>query len=137
LRVWPRIPAQSPRLIGTILAAQALLPRFPISKPEDTHELLRHAENVKTDEQATKLFEDVTEFIDENPESAEAASNALDAILRTYPSDNATTPPTFSVGDLPSPPHLIDNDMFLYFINHSAFDDPTPELVADSPLKPG
>ncbi len=48
----------------------------------------------------------------------------------TNPSDNATIPPTFSVGDL-------DNDMFLDFINHSAFDDPTPELVAGSPLKPG
>ncbi len=55
------------------------------------------------DEQNTKLFELVTKFIDENPEPAEAASNALDAILRTHSSDDATTPPSFSVGDLPSP----------------------------------
>ena len=52
-----------------------------------------------------KPFEHVTKFVDENPESAEAATNALDAILRTYPSapdmDDATIPPSFSFGNLP------------------------------------
>jgi len=61
-------------------------PQISHLKPDNTHELL-HAENVKTDEQATKLFEHVTVFIGENPESAQLASNALDAILRTYPND--------------------------------------------------
>jgi hypothetical protein len=44
------------------------------------------AESVKTDEQALSFSETVTKFIDENPESAEAALSALDEILRTYPS---------------------------------------------------
>jgi hypothetical protein len=109
---------------------------------EEARKRDEQAENVKSDEQAMKLFEHVTKFIDENPESAEAASNALDAILRTYPSapdmDDATIPPSFSFGDLPptSPPHASGNDIFLDYINYSAFDDPTPELVAGSSTNP-
>ena len=110
---------------------------------EEARKRDEQAENVKTDDQAMKLFEHVTKFIDENPESAEAASNALDAILRTYPSgpdmDDATIPPSsFSFGDLPptSPPHPPGNDIFLDYINYSAFDDPTPELVAGSSTNP-
>ena len=109
---------------------------------EEARKRDEQAENVKTDEQAMKLFEHVTKFIDENPESAEAASNALDAILRTYPSapdmDDATIPSSFSFGDLPptSPPHPTGNDIFLDYINYSAFDDPTPELVAGSSTNP-
>ncbi len=65
---------------------------------EEVRKRDEQAENVKTDDQAMKFFEHVTKFIDENPESAEAASNALDAILRTYPStpdmDDATIPQT-------------------------------------------
>jgi hypothetical protein len=41
---------------------------------------------VKTDEQVLAFFDTVTKFIDENPESTEAASNTLDEILRTDPS---------------------------------------------------
>jgi hypothetical protein len=109
---------------------------------EETRKRDEQAENVKTDEQAMKLFEHVTKFIDENPESAEATSNALDAILRTYPLapdlDDALIPPSLSFGDLPptSPPHPTGNDIFLDYINYSAFDDPTPELVAGSSTNP-
>lgn len=98
------------------------------------------AENVKTDEQALAFFETVTKFIDENPESAEAASNALDEILRTYPPppdiDDAMAS-SFNFGDLPptSPPHPLD--VFGEFIDISAFDDtPTPDLVAGSSTNP-
>jgi hypothetical protein len=109
---------------------------------EEARKRDEQAENVKTDEQALALFEHVTKFIDENPESAEAASNALDAILRTYPSppdmDDATIAPSFSFGDLPptSPPHPVSNDIFVDYINYSAFDDATPELVAGSSTNP-
>src|SRR6266849_4709825 len=109
---------------------------------EEVRKRDEQAENVKTDDQAMKLFEHVTKFIDENPESAEAASNALDAILRTYPSvpdmDDTTIPPSFSFGDLPptSPPHPTGNDIFLDYISYSAFDDPTPELFAGSFTNP-
>src|SRR6266849_2817684 len=40
---------------------------------EEVRKRDEQAENVKTDDQAMKLFEHVTKFIDENPESAEAA----------------------------------------------------------------
>ena len=110
---------------------------------EEARKRDEQAENVHSDEQALALFEHVTKFIDENPESAEAASNALDAILRTYPSapdmDDATIPPSFSFGDLPptSPPHPMGHDLlFVDYINYSAFDDPTPELVAGSSANP-
>jgi hypothetical protein len=109
---------------------------------EEARKRDEQAKNVKTDEQAMALFEHVTKFIDENPESAEAASNALDAILRTYPSapdmDDPTMAPSFSFGDLPptSPPHPIGHDIFVDYINYSAFDDPTPELVAGSSTNP-
>ena len=109
---------------------------------EEARKRDEQAENVKTDEQALALFEHVTKFIDENPESAEAASNALDAILRTYPSapdmEDPTMPPSFSFGDLPptSPPHPMGHDIFVDYINYSAFDDPTPELVAGSSTNP-
>jgi len=39
---------------------------------------------VKTDEQAMALFKHITEFINENPESADVASNPLEAILRFH-----------------------------------------------------
>ena len=109
---------------------------------EEARKRDEQAENVKTDEQAMALFEHVTKFIDENPESAEAASNALDAILRTYPSapdmEDPTIAPSFSFGDLPptSPPHPMGHDIFVDYINYSAFDDPTPELVAGSSTNP-
>jgi hypothetical protein len=101
------------------------------------------AEAVKTDEQARELFEHMAKFIDENPESAEAASHALDEILRTYPAvpdiGDATAAPSFSFGDLPptSTPHPIGQDIFGDFIDYSAFDDtPTPDLVAGSSTNP-
>ena len=109
---------------------------------EEARKRDEQAENVKTDDQAMKLFEHVTKFIDENPESSEAASNALDAILRTYPSapdmDDVTIPSSFSFDDLPptSPPYPTGNDMFLDYINYSTFDAPTPELVAGSSTDP-
>ena len=61
---------------------------------EEARKRDEQAEGVKTDDQALALFETITKFIDENPESAEAASNALDEILRTYPpadSDDAAS----------------------------------------------
>jgi len=110
---------------------------------EEVRKRDEQAENVKTDEQAMALFEHVTKFIDENPESAEAASNALDAILRTYPPapdmDDPTVPPSFSFGDLPptSPPHAASQDIFGDFIDYTAFEDtPTPDLVAGSSTNP-
>jgi hypothetical protein len=110
---------------------------------EEVRKRDEEAENVKTDEQALALFEHVAKFIDENPESAEAASNALDEILRTYPTvtdmDDATGASSFSFGDLPptSPPHPIGQDIFGDFIDYSAFDDtPTPDLVAGSSTNP-
>jgi len=110
---------------------------------EDARKRDEQAENVKTDEQAQAFFETVTKFIDENPESAEAASNALDEILRTYPPapdiDDATMASSFNFGDLPptSPPHPLVNDVFGEFIDISVFDDtPTPDLVAGSSTNP-
>ncbi len=52
--------------------------------------------------------------------------------------DDATTPPSSIFGDLPptSPPYPIDNDIFVDYIDYSAFDDPTPELVAGSSTNP-
>src|SRR6266850_3020150 len=101
------------------------------------------AESVKTDEQALALFEHVAKLIDENPESAEAASNALDEILRIYPTvpdiDDPTAAPSLSFGDLPpaSLSHPIGQDFFGDFIDYSAFDDtPTPDLVAGSSTNP-
>ena len=52
---------------------------------EEARKRDEQAEGVKTDNQALALFEMITRFIVENPESAEAASNALDEILCTYP----------------------------------------------------
>ena len=109
---------------------------------EEVRKRDEQAENVKTDEQALAFFETVTKFIDENPESAEAASNALDEILRTYPSapdiDNAAMASSFHFGDLPpTSPHPLGNDVFGEFIDISAFDDtPTPDLVAGSSTNP-
>ena len=109
---------------------------------EETRKRDEQAENVKTDEQALAFFETVTKFIDENPESAEAASNALDEILRTYPSapdiDDAAMASSFHFGDLPpTSPHPLGNDVFGEFIDISAFDDtPTPDLVAGSSTNP-
>ena len=113
-----------------------------VRKRDELRKRDEQAENVKTDEQAMALFEHVTKFIDEDPESAEAVSNALDAILRTYPSapdmEDPTMAPSFRFGDLPptSPPHPIGHDIFADYIGYSAFDDPTPELVAGSSTNP-
>jgi hypothetical protein len=110
---------------------------------EEARKRDEQAENVKTDEQAMALFEHVAKLIDENPESAEAATNALDEILRTYPTvpdiDDGTGPSSLSFGDLPpaSPSHPIGQDFFGDFIDYSAFDDtPTPDLVAGSSTNP-
>jgi hypothetical protein len=110
---------------------------------EEARKRDEQAESVKTDEQAMALFEHVTKFIHENPESAEAASNALDEILRTYPPvpdiDDPTAASSFSFGDLPpaSPQHPIGPDFFGDFIDYSAFEDtPTPDLVAGSSTNP-
>ncbi|KAH9057865.1 hypothetical protein EDB87DRAFT_1628606 [Lactarius vividus] len=109
---------------------------------EEARKRDEQADNVKTDEQALAFFETVTKFIDENPESAEAASNALDEILRTYPPapdiDDAAMGSSFHFGDLPpTSPHPLGNDVFGEFIDISAFDDtPTPDLVAGSSTNP-
>ncbi|KAI0249895.1 hypothetical protein BJV78DRAFT_1224130 [Lactifluus subvellereus] len=110
---------------------------------EEVRKRDEQADNAKTDEQALAFVEHVTKFIDENPESAEAASNALDEILRIYPPaadiDDATMVPSFGFGDLPStsPPHPLGNDVFGEFIDLAAFDDtPTPDLVAGSSTNP-
>ena len=109
---------------------------------EEARKRDEQAENVKSDEQAMAFFETVTKFIDENPESAEAASNALDEILRTYPSapeiDDAAMASSFHFGELPpTSPHPLGNDVFGEFIDISAFDDtPTPDLVAGSSTNP-
>ncbi|KAI9440122.1 hypothetical protein H4582DRAFT_1578776 [Lactarius indigo] len=109
---------------------------------EEARKRDEQADGVKTDEQALAFFETVTKFIDENPESAEAASNALDEILRTYPPapdiDDATMASSFHFGDLPpTSPHPLGNDVFGEFIDISAFDDtPTPDLVAGSSTNP-
>ena len=110
---------------------------------EETRKRDEEAENVKTNDQAMALFEHLTKLIDENPESAEAASNALDAILRTCPTapemDDSTVAPSLNFGDLQpmSPSHPIGQDIFGDFIDYSAFDDtPTPDLVAGSSTNP-
>ena len=110
---------------------------------EEVRKRDEQADSVKTDEQALAFVESVTKFIDENPESAEAASNALEEILRIYPPtadiDDATGVSSFGFGDLPStsPPHPLGNDVFGEFIDLAAFDDtPTPDLVAGSSTNP-
>ncbi|KAH8977699.1 hypothetical protein EDB86DRAFT_3000152 [Lactarius hatsudake] len=108
---------------------------------EEARKRDEQADNVKTDEQALAFFETVTKFIDENPESAEAASNALDEILRTYPPapdiDDAAMASSFHFGDLPPTSPHPGNDVFGEFIDISAFDDtPTPDLVAGSSTNP-
>jgi hypothetical protein len=111
---------------------------------EEVRKRDEQANNVKTDEQTVALVESLTKFIDQNPESAEAASNALDEILRrTYPPstdiDNATVVSSYGFGDLPStsPPHPLGNDDFTEYIDFSAFEDtPTPDLAAGSSTNP-
>jgi hypothetical protein len=110
---------------------------------EEVRKRNEQADNVKTDDQALAFVESVTKFIDENPESAEAASHALDEILRTCPPssdiDDPTMVPSFGFGDLPStsPPHPFGNDVFGEFIDLAAFDEtPTPDLVAGSSTNP-
>src|SRR6266403_2913935 len=51
---------------------------------------------------------------------------------------NATIPSAFSFGDIPptSPPDPIGGDIFVDYIDYSAFDDPTPELVAGLATNP-
>ncbi|KAH9972701.1 hypothetical protein BGW80DRAFT_1445679 [Lactifluus volemus] len=92
----------------------------------------------KRDDQALAFVESVTKFIDENPESAEAASDALDEILRT--SSDSTVVPPFGFNDLQSispPPHPFGNDVFGEFIDMAAFyETPTPDLVAGSSTNP-
>ena len=110
---------------------------------EEARKRDEEAENVKTDEQAMAFFEHFTKLIDENPESAEAASNALEEILRTCPTapemDGSTAAPSLNFGDLQpmSPSHPGGQDFFGDFIDYSAFDDtPTPDLVAGSSANP-
>jgi len=110
---------------------------------EEARKRDEEAENVKTNDQAMVLFEHLTKFIDENPESAEAASNALDAILRTRPTapemDDSTVAPSLNFGDFRpmSPSHPIGQDIFGDFIDYSAIDDaPTPDLVAGPSTNP-
>ena len=134
--------APTPGVVASAPSPKRVKPDWEGQPNEEARKRDEQAENVHNDEQALALFEHVTKFIDENPESAEAASNALDAILRTYPSapdmDDPTVAPSFSFGDLPptSPPHPIGHDIFVDYINYSAFDDPTPELVAGSSTNP-
>ena len=110
---------------------------------EEARKRDEEAENVKTDDQAIALFQHVAKFIDENPESAEAASNALDAILRTCPTgpemDDSRGAPSLNFPDLQpmSPSHPVGQDIFGDYIDYSAFDDtPTPDLVAGSSTNP-
>ena len=110
---------------------------------EEARKRDEEAENVKTDEQANALFEHLAKLIDENPESAEAASNALDAILRTCPTapemDDSRVAPSLNFPDLQpmSPSHPVGQDFFGDYIDYSAFDDtPTPDLVAGSSTNP-
>ncbi|KAI0297271.1 hypothetical protein B0F90DRAFT_1740642 [Multifurca ochricompacta] len=112
------------------------------SPNEEVRKREEQAANVETDEQALAFFETVTKFIDENPESAEAASHALDEILRACPPapdiGDATLASSFSFSELPptTPPHPLGND-FGEFFDFSAFDDtPTPDLVAGSSTNP-
>jgi len=128
--------------VGSAPSPKRVKPDWEGPPNEEARKRDEQAENVKTDEQAMAFFETVTKFIDENPESAEAASNALDEILRTYPSapeiDDATMASSFHFGDLPpTSPHPLGNDVFGEFIDISAFDDtPTPDLVAGSSTNP-
>jgi len=94
---------------------------------EETWKCDEEAENVKTNDQGMALFEHhLTKLIDENPESAEAASKALDAILRTCLTvpkmDDSTVAPSLNFGDLQpmSPSHPIGQDIFGDFIDYSA-----------------
>ncbi|KAI0261553.1 hypothetical protein BC834DRAFT_940755 [Gloeopeniophorella convolvens] len=110
---------------------------------EEVRKRDEQAESVKTDDQALAFVESVTKFIDENPESAEAASNALDEILRACPPtgdfDDSTLSSFSGFGDLPpaSPHHLPANDMMSEFLDLAAWDDtPTPDLVAGSSTNP-
>ena len=84
----------------------------------------------------------LTKLIDENPESAEAASNALDAILRTCPTgpemdDSRELSLNFPDLQPMSPSHPVGQDIFRDYIDPSAFEDtPTPDLVAGSSTNP-
>jgi hypothetical protein len=79
-----------------------------------------------------------TNLIDENLESAEAASHALDEILRTYPPtldiNDAAMASSLSFGDsLPASPHPFGNDECGEFID---IDDTTLDLVTGSSTNP-
>jgi len=93
---------------------------------EETRKRNEEAENVKTNDQVMGLFEHLTKLTDENPEFAEAASNALDVILCTCPTapemDDSTAAPSLNFGDLQpmSPSHPVGEDIFEDFIDYSA-----------------
>jgi len=84
----------------------------------------------------------LTMLIYENPESAEAASNALGAILRTCPTgpemdDSKGLSLNFPDLQPMSPSHPVGQDIFRDYIDPSAFEDtPTPDLVAGSSTNP-
>jgi len=90
------------------------------------------------DEGALAFFETVTKSIDENPESAEAASNMLDEILRTYPpapyNDDPAIASSSHSGDLlPTSPDPLGNDVFEFI---DIDDTLIPDLVAGSSMIP-
>jgi len=92
---------------------------------EETRKRNEEAEKVKTNGQVMALFEHLTKLTDENPESAEAASNALDVILCTCPTApemDDSTAPSLNFGDLQpmSPSHPVGEDIFEDFIDYSA-----------------
>jgi hypothetical protein len=83
----------------------------------------------------------VSKFIDESPESAEAAYDALGEILHTYPSapdiDDAAMASSFHFGDLPpTSPHSLGNDVFGEFIDTSDQDHPHSGHTGSSPQIP-
>ena len=107
---------------------------------EETRKRNEEAENVKTNDQVMGLFEHLTKLTDENPESAEAASNALDVILvpaRQHPkwTTQQHLPLTLVISSQCLHPIQLGK-IFLKTSSttqRSAFDDaPTPDLVVGS-----
>jgi hypothetical protein len=119
--------AGRPPRCGSVIAHQLLLLYNDILRH---FELVGVSSKAKTDKRRMTYFEEVAKFIDENPESAEAAANALDA-HPSAPDMMTVMSPSFS----PNSP--IGHDIFVDYIIHSAFDDPAAELVASSSTNPG
>jgi hypothetical protein len=89
---------------------------------------LPNEEARKSDEQAEQalaFLETLTKLINENPQFAEAASNALDKILHTYPSAPAAAmASSLNFRDLPpTSPSPLGNDGFEEFVDFSAFNN--------------